>query len=641
MQINVSYDSSVANAPSGFVTAFTAAVQYFENLIQNPVTVNISVGWGEVEGISLGSNAECENLETMESGYSYSQVASALNAAGAPGAASLPVSDPTNGASFTMTSAQAKALGLIAPNAAITDGWIGFNNNANYDFDANPNDPVTAGTYDFYGIAIHEISQVLGRQITLGADGQYMPMDLGHFSAPGVRDLNNWGGYFSVDDGATNLNNFNVNADWGDPGDWVNSAANVFDTTTYPGEPMPLTAGDLTVMQSLGWSIPPQPSQPMKAYGLSGTQLFDGTAGNESITGGSSGNETVWGGAYDMIVGRAANITVGGAQSDTVIGGTGNAFLDGASGGESIVGGSAGVEMIWSGPGDTVEGGGAANETIGGVPGDAIVGGIGNEFIDGSSGNQVIIGGSAGGETIWGGGGDTVYGGGNANVTIGGGQHDTIVGGTGTELLSGWLGQQAIIGGSAGNETITGAVSDTVTGGSGGNEFIDGTAGSQQITGGTGGNETIWAGAGDTINGGGAANETIGGVAHDTITGGAGAVFIDGTQGGQSITLGSGSDTVWGGVWDTITGGSGQGNIGLNASPEFIGATTASGGAETVSGFSVAGGDQIILPGATSASINAVLTTATTANGATTITFASGSTLTLAGITHIDSSFFS
>ena len=46
---------------------------------------------------------------------------------------------------------------------------------------------------------------------------------------------------------------------------------------------------------------------------------------------------------------------------------------------------------------------------------------------------------------------------------------------------------------------ITGAVSDTTTGGSGGNEFIDATAGRQQVTGGTGGNETIWGGAGDII----------------------------------------------------------------------------------------------------------------------------------------------
>ena len=639
MQINVSYDASVAGAPTGFLTAFNAAVQYFENLIQNPVTVNINVGWGEVQGIQLGFNAECENLETIENGYNYSQVAAALKAAGAPGAASLPSTDPTNGGQFQILSAQAKALGLIAPNAPTTDGWIGFNANANYDFDTNQNDPVSPGTYDFFGIAIHELSQVLGRQITDGAGNQYMPMDLDHFSSAGVRDLNNWGGYFSVDNGATDFGNFNANAGWGDPGDWINQAANVFDTTTYPGEPMPLTTSDLTVMQSLGWNLSAEPA--LQPYTLNGTQLFDATAGTESITGGGSGNETVWGGIHDMITAGAANMTVGGAQADTIVGGTGNDFLDGSAGNMSIIGGAAGVEMIWSGPGDVIYGGGGANDTIGGVPSDTIIGGVGSEFIDGSSGNQLIIGGSSGSETIWGGPGDTVYGGGNANVTIGGGLHDTIIGGIGTELLSGWLGQQVVEGGTNGNETITGAVSDTVIGGSGGNEFIDGTAGNQQITGGSGGYETIWGGAGDTINGGGAANETIGGVAYDTITGGSGAEFIDGTQGNQSITLGSGSATVWGGAWDTISGGSGQGTIGLTSAPEFIGANVAGGGSDTVSGFDVANGDRIILPNANASAINAVVSSAVSANGGTMITFANGSTLTLVGVSQINSSFFS
>ena len=181
-----------------------------------------------------------------------------------------------------------------------------------------------AGTFSLYGIAVHELSQILGRQITEGAGGQYTPMDLLHFSAPGVRDLNSTGGYFSTDDGATDIKNFNVNTGWGDPGDWVNSSADVFDTTTYPGEPMPVSSGDLTAMEALGWTLSSQATAAMPSYSLSGTQLFDGTSGNQSIVGGSSGNETVWGGAFDMITGGAANITVGGAQNCTIVGGTGN-----------------------------------------------------------------------------------------------------------------------------------------------------------------------------------------------------------------------------------------------------------------------------------------------------------------------------
>lgn len=642
MQINVTYESSVANAPADFTAAFNAAVQYFESLIQNPVTVNINVGWGEVQGTALASNALAENIETWQGGYSYQQVVAALDAANSLGASSLPASDPTNGAQFTMTSAQAKALGLIDPSAATTDGWIGFSSNANYDFDTNPSDPVSSGTYDLFGIALHELSQVLGRQITEGAGDQYTPMDLYHFSAPGVRDLNAPGGYFSVDDGATDINNFNVNPNWGDPGDWTNATVDDFDLTTYPGEPMPLSAGDLTVMQSLGWNLSAQSDQPtMTSYSLSGTEFFNGTGGYEYITGGSTGNETVWGGASDHISANGANMTVGGAQNETIVGGTGTDFLDGSVGDDSIVGGNAGTEMIWSGKGDIVDGGGDANDTVGGVPGDTVIGGNGSEFIDGSSGNQVIAGGASGNDTIWGGAGDTIYGGGNANVVIGGGPHDTITGGTGTELLSGWLGDQEIIGGSAGNETLTGAIGDTVVGGSGGTEFIDATAGNQEVTGGTGGNEIIWGGAGDTISGGGDANETIGGVAWDTIAGGSGSEFIDGSAGQQVITAGSGNEMIWGGAGDTITGGSGNATIGLGGGGEFLGADFSSRGADTVIGFSVTNGDQIILPSATANAIEAVLATASTAGGATTISFGNGATLTLAGITHLDAGFFS
>lgn len=638
MQINVTFDSSVANAPSGFVPAFNAAVAYLDKLIGNPVTVNISVGWGEVGGTALAANALGENIEPWVTGLGYYQIGAALKAVGAPGSSSLPPSDPTHGGQFDLTSAEAKALGFLAPNASVTDGWIGFGTAANYDFDTNLSDPVLPGTYPFFATAVHELSELLGRQLDLGAGGQYTPLDLDHFSAPGVHALTSWGGYFSTDDGATALAKFNVNTNWGDPGDWLPVIADAFNVMAYPGESMPITASDVSAIQSLGWTLSSQQQTPQtkSSFSLAGTQLFDGTAGNESVIGGNSGNETVWGGANNVVMGGAANMTIGGAQNETIIGGTGYEFLDGSIGNTSIVGGSSGSEMIWSGPGDTIYGGGNASDTIGGVPGSTIIGGIGPEFIDGSSGNQIITGGSAGNETIWGGPGNTVYGGGDANVTIGGGLHDTIIGGTGTELLSGWLGQQVIVGGS-GNETITGAATDTITGGTDGNEFINSSTGNQLITGGSGGNETIWAGAGDTVNGGGAANETIGGVAGDTITGGSGNEFIDGTGGNQLITAGSGNETIWAGAGDTINGGSGQAIIALGAGPELVGGAAVSGGSDTVIGFNLSSGDRIVIPSGSNA--GAVLASAVTTQGSTTITFGGGSTLTLVGVAQLDNTF--
>ena len=58
--------------------------------------------------------------------------------------------------------------------------------------------------------------------------------------------------------------------------------------------------------------------------------------------------------------------------------------------------------------------------------------------------------------------------------------------------------------------------------------------------------------------------------------------------------------------------------------------------ADTVFGFSQAAGDSILLNGASS--VGAVVASAQTVNGDTTVTFGDGSKLTLLGISHVDSS---
>jgi len=55
--INVSYDSSVTNAPSGFRTAVAAAVLHLESLFTDQITINISVGYGTITGVPISSGA--------------------------------------------------------------------------------------------------------------------------------------------------------------------------------------------------------------------------------------------------------------------------------------------------------------------------------------------------------------------------------------------------------------------------------------------------------------------------------------------------------------------------------------------------------------------------------------------------------
>ena len=59
--------ASVSSAPAGFVSDVIAAVQYLETQINDPVAVNISVGYGEVAGQSLSVNDLGESDSFLQS----------------------------------------------------------------------------------------------------------------------------------------------------------------------------------------------------------------------------------------------------------------------------------------------------------------------------------------------------------------------------------------------------------------------------------------------------------------------------------------------------------------------------------------------------------------------------------------------
>lgn len=162
LHINITYDSSVANAPAAFKAAVVSVVQFFESQFSDPVTVNIHVGYGEVGGYRLDSNALGESLTYLTS-YSYSQVKNALaadatSAADSSTIASLPASSPVSGTMWTST-AEAKALGLLSSYNGV-DGYVGFASGNWFDYDNN--NGVSAGQYDFYGCC---------RTRALGSDG--------------------------------------------------------------------------------------------------------------------------------------------------------------------------------------------------------------------------------------------------------------------------------------------------------------------------------------------------------------------------------------------------------------------------------------------------------------------------------------
>src|SRR5205814_7465347 len=138
---------------------------------------------------------------------------------------------------------------------------------------------ITGGRYDFYAVVAHEFSEVMGRQLMAsenfaGHPNSLDPMDLFHYGSPGNRLFTGTQpGYFSLNGGNTNLDNFNINAG-GDFGDWAASAGNdAFLAFGNPGVVEAITEADLRVMDAIGWdrlSAPPPPPPPPAGMTLVG-----------------------------------------------------------------------------------------------------------------------------------------------------------------------------------------------------------------------------------------------------------------------------------------------------------------------------------------------------------------------------------
>src|SRR5258706_831699 len=212
--INVVYDSSVSSAPSGFTAVIQQVVNYFETHFTNPISITINVGFGEIGGGSLPSNALGASETYIESAF-YSDLKSALLTAGTPGATTLPSTGPTGG-TYWVSTAEARALGLD-PSYPGIDGYVGFGNSAGL-FDYDNTNGVSGGSYDFYGVVAHEFTEVMGRMLFVGTTvantaHSYGALDLFHFSGSGTRDFfQSTPDYFSVASGATNIDSFNTDA---------------------------------------------------------------------------------------------------------------------------------------------------------------------------------------------------------------------------------------------------------------------------------------------------------------------------------------------------------------------------------------------------------------------------------------------
>jgi hypothetical protein len=265
---NLSFDASTSSAPGGFFTAFNSAVRFLENQYTDPITINLKVGWGEINNNPLNPGNLGQSSTRQQGFFTYSTVKTALindakTTIDATAIANLPSTFPGgSGSIFVMSNAEAKALGLLAGNAAANDGSVGFDSAATYTFD--PNNRAVASAFDFVGLAEHELTEVMGRY-GLGqngaASGRFSPLDLFRCTSPGVLDTTPANGaYFSINGGSTVINTFNGTGG-GDLSDWSGATLDSFNHNLTIGKELDVTRGDIVEMDAIGFDVAtPEPA---------------------------------------------------------------------------------------------------------------------------------------------------------------------------------------------------------------------------------------------------------------------------------------------------------------------------------------------------------------------------------------------
>lgn len=303
------------------IAGFTAAGNIWSGLLSDAVTINMTVG---TDSLNPGVLAQAGSTQAT---YSYSSFRSALAADATSATDTTAVGTLSLGSTFDMlinrtsnnpngsgsatayldndgdannstvrlTNANAKAVGLMGASAA-EDAKITFGNAFTWDYD--PSNGITAGAYDFIGIAVHEIGHALGFISGVDildinsppvngpfADNQFTfvsALDLFRYSAAstalGVIDwtASTTAKYFSLDNGASAIAGFSTGKNFGDgrqASHWKdNLGLGVMDPTAGTGELLAISGNDLMAFDTIGWNLAPIPEP--STYALFATGLL-------------------------------------------------------------------------------------------------------------------------------------------------------------------------------------------------------------------------------------------------------------------------------------------------------------------------------------------------------------------------------
>jgi choice-of-anchor C domain-containing protein len=279
----------------------------------------------------------------------------------------------------------------------------------------------------------------------------------------------------------------------------------------------------------------------MNVQGGSGNDTIYGTSGNDTIFGNGGADYLIGGDGDDSLDGGAGNDTLyGGAGDDTLNGGVGDDTFN-LSGTGTVIGGDGDDIFIFYGPYTGIIDGGGGNDRIDIAPGysgniifPATITGIESVIVPGSGGDDYLIG-DDGNDSLDGqGGNDTLEGRGGNDTLLGGTGNDVIYTGLGIDTVDGGEGIDHLI---VDYSSLTTPVSSIYSNGSGSINTTDNqvtydridrltliTGSNQDFLAGTTGSDSLDGQAGnDTLLGVDSHSLTPGLNEIDTMTGGTGS----------------------------------------------------------------------------------------------------------------------
>lgn len=274
---NANFGANAAAAQNAWIAAASEFTSNFSDNIHINITVDGVAGTGVFGQSSTFLNstsyANLHNLVVADA-----KTPDDATAVGAGG--SMTAADPTGGAgTWWVSRAEAKAIGLIADDLS-NDGTTTFGAGNPFTFSG----PIAPGTFDFQGVAAHEISEVMGR---LGISGgtigsfanSYSLIDDFSYTGAGTRGLGKGAGNnFSIDDGTTLLKLWNNALSNGlDSRDWAPGTNDSFNQFSNGGVVNPISGVDLRLMDVIGYDrILAEAPEPATGVLLVGALLVGG-----------------------------------------------------------------------------------------------------------------------------------------------------------------------------------------------------------------------------------------------------------------------------------------------------------------------------------------------------------------------------